>query len=135
MNPFTLAGRTVLVIEDNEVAREEWADALRQEGYAVAAARDGQEALALLAGGLDADLVVLDMFTPVVDGWKFMERRKQHPALSAVPVLITTGLGVACPEWAYALGAAAYLHKPFDAEDLVREVGRCLAPGGVAVAG
>src|SRR5205814_1831796 len=111
--------RTLLVIEDNGAAREDWADALRGEGYEVITAADGRRALALLEGALEPDLIVLDMLTPGVDGWGLLERRKHDPSLAAIPVVITTGLGVACPEWAAALGAAGYLHKPFDAEDLV----------------
>jgi CheY-like chemotaxis protein len=133
MNPDTLAGRTILLMEDNEAARQDWSDALRGEGSAVATAADGREALALLGGGLGPDLIVLDMLTPGVDGWRFLERRQRDPALASVPVVITTGLGVACAEWAGSLGAAGYLHKPFDAEDLVREVRRCLADDPQAV--
>src|SRR5262249_26283849 len=129
MNPDTPAGRRILLVEDNEAAREDWAGALRRCGYAAAAAADGQEALSLLGGGLEPDLIVLDMLTPGVDGWRFLERRKQDPALSAVPVVITTGLGVACAEWAAALGAAGYLRKPLDGGDLGGEVRRCLAGG------
>jgi CheY-like chemotaxis protein len=63
--------------------------------------------------------------TPVFDGWRFLERRRQEAALAAIPVIITTALGVASPEWAASLGAADCLRKPIETEALVQAVRRC----------
>jgi len=122
-------GGALLVVEDDPAVREEWAAALRRVGYAVTTAADGRQALALLREGLTPPLIVLDMLTPEVDGWHFLERKRHDPALAAVPVVITTGLGVASSEWAASLGAAGYLRKPVEIDDLLREVGRCLGGG------
>jgi two-component system response regulator MprA len=124
MSSDTPAGGTLLIVEDNEVVRARLAVVLRRAGYAVALAANGQEALSALRGGLRPDLILLDMLLPVADGWRFLERRRQ-PALAAVPVVILTGLGVASPEWATALGAAGLLRKPAETEALLREVRRC----------
>jgi CheY-like chemotaxis protein len=125
MSADTPGSGTLLIVEDNEVVREGLAVVLRRAGYAVALAANGQEALAALRGGVRPDLILLDMLLPAVDGWRFLEQRRQEPALAAIPVVIMTGLGVAGPEWAASLGAAGLLRKPVATEELLREVRRC----------
>jgi CheY-like chemotaxis protein len=117
--------KTLLVVEDNEGVREGLVLLLRRDGYAVEAVGDGWQALERLRNGSPPDLILLDMMTPVLDGWRFLERRRQEAPLAAVPVIITTALGVASPEWAASLGAADCLRKPFEVEDLVQAVRRC----------
>jgi CheY-like chemotaxis protein len=126
------SGGPLLVIEDNELAREGMAKVLTRRGYAVVTAADGAEALERLRDGLRPVLILLDMLTPGVDGWHFLAERRREPTLAAIPVLITTGLIVAAPEWAASLGAAGFLRKPFDVEDLIREVGRCCGQASTA---
>jgi CheY-like chemotaxis protein len=116
--------KQVLLVENDEIIREGMASVLRSEGYGVAAAGDGLEALEYLRRSPAPDLVVLDMLLPVHDGWRFLEDRKRDPALASVPVLITTAIGVASDEWARSLGACGCLRKPFDIETFVREVRR-----------
>jgi two-component system response regulator MprA len=125
MSSDTPADGTLLLVEDNEVMREGLTVVLRHAGYAVTLAANGQEALSALRGGVRPDLILLDMLVPVVDGWRFLEQRRRQPALLAIPVVILTGLGVASPEWATALGAAGLLRKPVETEELLREVRRC----------
>jgi sigma-B regulation protein RsbU (phosphoserine phosphatase) len=118
------AGKPVLIVEDNEVERVGLATILRREGYAVATAADGASALTLLRAGTDPCLILLDMLLPGKDGWDFLTERKRDPELAAVPVIITTALGVASPEWAHSLGAAACFRKPFQVPALLDEVRR-----------
>jgi CheY-like chemotaxis protein len=121
----TLAGLTLLVVEDNEVVREGLAVVLRREGATVALAADGKEALACLRSKPPPDLVLMDMMMPGVDGWAALAETKRDPVLATVPVLIVTGLGVANAEWAASLGAAGFLRKPVETDALLREVRRC----------
>jgi CheY-like chemotaxis protein len=53
--------------------------------------------------------------------------RSLVPALAAIPVVITTALGIASEEWAASLGACGLLKKPFDQDTVLAEVRRCLA--------
>jgi CheY-like chemotaxis protein len=119
-----LLGRTILVVEDDEATREWLMLFLRREGCAVIAVGDSEEALAYLRAALAPNLIVLDMLTPRMDGWVFLEERRREPALARIPVLITTALGVASPEWAAALGATGCLRKPADLEALLSEIHR-----------
>jgi CheY-like chemotaxis protein len=119
-----LLGRTVLLVEDNEATREWMTILLRREGCAVVPVADGEEALAYLRAALAPNLIILDMLTPGVDGWAFLDQRRREPALARVPVLINTSLGVASPEWAESLGAAGCLRKPADLDSLLGEIRR-----------
>ena len=121
-----MPGETILVAEDNAEEREGLAGVLRQRGYTVLTACDGAEALRLLQTGPAPGLILLDMLMPGCDGWQFLDRRQPSPALAAVPVVLTTGLGTANAEWAASLGAAGLLRKPFDVEALLAEVRRWL---------
>jgi CheY-like chemotaxis protein len=127
MPPDPLQDKLILVIEDNEVVREGLAVVLRRFGCAVALAGDSGEALGLLRGGLRPHLILLDMFTPGLDGWGFLDQRRRDPSLASIPVVINTALGVASAEWASALGAAGLLRKPVQTEILIDEVRRCCA--------
>jgi CheY-like chemotaxis protein len=119
-----LLSRTILVIEDDDATREWLTYFLRREGGAVIAVGDSEEALAYLRAARPPNLIVLDMLTPRMDGWAFLEQRRAEPALARIPVLITTALGMASPEWAAALGAAGCLRKPADVEALLSEIRR-----------
>ena len=118
---------TLLVVEDNDIAREGMAAILRQEGYAVETATDGREALDRCLGAPAPALNLLDMMLPVLDGWGFLQRRQRLPTLASIPVIITTGLGIAGNEWAASLGASALLHKPIDTEPLLKAIKQSLA--------
>jgi CheY-like chemotaxis protein len=115
--------KTLLVVEDNEVAREGLAVILRREGYAVALAADGQQGLDYLAANPAPDLILLDMLMPVLDDWRFLELLR--PRADRVPVIVTTGT-VFSREWAAEHGCAGFIKKPIDTESLLAEVRRCL---------
>jgi CheY-like chemotaxis protein len=121
-----MPGETILVAEDNAEEREGLALVLRQRGYTVRTARDGAEALRLLHTGPAPGLILLDMLMPGCDGWQFLDRRQPSPALTSVPVVLTTGLATANAEWAASLGAVGFLRKPFDVDALLGEVRRWL---------
>jgi CheY-like chemotaxis protein len=118
-------GKMLLVVEDNEVAREGLAAILRREGYAVALATDGQQALDYLVGNPAPDLILLDMLMPVLDGWHFLDQLRRSGRLGSVPILVTTGT-ILTQEWARDHGCAGFIKKPIDAESLLEEIRRCL---------
>jgi CheY-like chemotaxis protein len=109
----------VLVVDDEESARELVSALLRRHGFAVATASGGAEGLRLAAQMRPA-VIVLDVMMPEVDGWAVLQRLKTDPDLAAIPVVMNTA--VAEPSQGYVLGAAAYLTKPLDAQELVQAV-------------
>jgi two-component system chemotaxis sensor kinase CheA len=86
------AGRRVLVVDDAAVVREVQVAALRRAGYEVQAAADGAEALAVLRRW-PADLALVDIEMPVMDGLALTQALRADPALRGTAVLIFTSLG------------------------------------------
>jgi CheY-like chemotaxis protein len=89
-----------LVIADDTIRRELLATKLRQNGFTVVVATDGNEALNGLCNAPVPDIILLDMLIPAGhgDGWWFLEQRSRIPALVSIPIVITTSLPCACEE-------------------------------------
>src|SRR5262249_40861791 len=117
--------KRLLVVEDNAILRKGLAVVLREEGFTVVTAENCQEALNGLQTGSLPDLILLDMHTPVLDGWGFLKLLRTSPAAS-VPVLVTTGNAILSTEWAASQGCAGLLRKPVEPETLLPEIHRCL---------
>lgn len=117
-------GEIVLIVENDFAAREAMAAILKRRGYSPVTAKDGSVALALLAGWIDPDLIVLDMLMPGLDGWTFLDalRQSRH---RKVPVIVVSGVDLS-DEWAADHGCVGFLHKPIDGADLLEAVGRVL---------
>jgi putative two-component system response regulator len=82
--------------------------------YTVHSASNGQRALDFLERGGRADLVLLDVVMPVLDGFQVCRKLKATPGLDAIPVLFLTSLeSAADEEFGLSLGAEDFIHKPF----------------------
>jgi CheY-like chemotaxis protein len=125
--------KTILVVEDDDITRTGFGTVLRDRGYKVGLAANGQQALEYVQNYGQPDLIILDMLLPDVDGWNFLRRRDARTA--AVPVLIVTALGVASNQWATSLGAAGWLRKPIDMNQLLEKVEAILGADGGSRAG
>jgi CheY-like chemotaxis protein len=120
--------RTVLVVDDNEITREGLGVILAREGYEVVLAANGREALSVLRGVAPPDLVLLDMLMPVFDGWAFLGELRRDAPRRSLPVIVMTST-ILTLEWALDHGCQGFLRKPFDGEELLAEVRRCLDRG------
>src|SRR5258708_5631909 len=118
----------VLVIDDIPEVRHCLALMLGWEGYSVAAAGDGRQALEYLCAHAPPRLIVLDLAMPVMDGWQFLTERQHYPHLRGVPVVAFSGLVSTDEPDLLALGVAAVLRKPFDRAQLLDVARRCPAP-------
>ena len=114
----------VLVIEDDTPLREEVADLLRSDGYQVLEAASGKAGLDILRATPHVDLVLLDLWMPDMDGWAFRAEQRRDSALQHVPVIVLTADGSA---QARAIDSAAFLRKPFEAQQLSSTVRRVLS--------
>jgi DNA-binding NtrC family response regulator len=111
------AAPVVLVVDDDPVARDLLAEVLAKEGYRVAAAGSGGEALEL-ARGTPLDLAIVDLRMPELDGLAVM--RGLHGLRPGVPVVILTAFAtIETAMEAIRAGAYDYLSKPFQL-DLIR---------------
>jgi adenylate cyclase len=120
------AGGVILVVDDNEDNREMLARRLERQGYEIRTATGGGEALAMLAHE-SADLVLLDVMMPDLDGYTVLARLKADPALRDIPVLMISSLDeVESVARCIELGADDYLPKPFSPVILRARVGASL---------
>jgi CheY-like chemotaxis protein len=117
------ATKTILIIEDDADIRDALMQILEFEGYQVAAANNGQEALEFLHHSEKPDLILLDLMMPIMDGWQFRAEQRRDPELSAIPVVIVSADGRVYQK-ATAIGAAGYLKKPVELEILLSTVER-----------
>jgi CheY-like chemotaxis protein len=107
----------ILVVEDDTDTRRFMQTWLELEGYRVRAARNGREALDLLAREMPCVMVV-DLMMPVMDGVEFRRRQQEIPELARVPFVLVSGTGEA-PRIARDLGIRDVVAKPCDAERLL----------------
>lgn len=103
----------LLVVDDDREIREALRSALEDEGFTVAVAANGAEALTKLEERRPR-LVLLDLMMPIVDGWEVLDRMRADPSLDDVRVCV-------CSARSGDLGATRadfVLHKPFDLDQL-----------------
>jgi DNA-binding NtrC family response regulator len=114
----------ILVVDDEASARTALAELLRTEGYAIETAADGFKALARLED-FAADLVLTDLNMPGIDGVELLRKVKEtHPGLPVV--LMTAFGGVETAVAAMREGAADYLTKPLNTDELVIVLARTI---------
>jgi CheY-like chemotaxis protein len=114
------AGRpSVLVVDDDDSIREVLAEVLRDEGYRVASAGNGEQALREMHEHGHPDLMLLDLMMPVMSGWELLEILQGNAELSHIPVVIVSAMN--------APGACEHLAKPIDLDRLLATVSRLTA--------
>jgi len=119
---------TILLAEDEPQTAQLIMFKLKQAGFNVAHAPDGEQALALVASSQPV-LILLDGLMPVMDGFEVLRRLKEDQRTRPIPVImltarardkdVVTGLE---------LGAADYMIKPFSPSELVARVRKVLGP-------
>jgi two-component system, chemotaxis family, chemotaxis protein CheY len=112
-------GTRLLVVDDDPTIREMLEMLLDSEGYEVATASNGADALDALPE-LHPDLIILDMKMPVMDGWEFMDRYRTLPDATAPVVVLSAAQDTG--RRAAEVGAQAYVSKPFAIDDLLKVV-------------
>lgn len=116
----------ILIAEDEPSIVVSLEFLLRGAGYEVTIARDGEEALEA-AERVKPDLMLLDVMLPAVNGFEVCRRVRQTPALRHVPILFLTARGLENEiTKGLALGATAYMTKPFATKELIRAVDELL---------
>jgi CheY-like chemotaxis protein len=116
--------KTVMLVEDDDDARDALAALLEEADYQVLQAPNGAEALRILeARPGSCDIILLDLMMPVMNGWDFRRLQKRRAALANIPVVLMS----AGAQIAFAvedLDAAGYVSKPVEIADLIEKVER-----------
>jgi DNA-binding response OmpR family regulator len=121
--------KTVLVVEDepNIVLSLEYV--IKKAGYEVRVARDGEEALKAVEEAAP-DLILLDVMIPKRDGYDVCQTIRANPAWNDVNIIMLTARGREVErEKGLALGADAYITKPFSTRELTDRLKRVLGAG------
>lgn len=110
--------KKIILIVDDELSPRLFMKRTLEKDYTILEAHDGEEALQI-ARMRKPDLILMDIMMPKVDGYTACSTIKSDPELSAVPVVMVTGLGFRLNQaLATRVGADSYLTKPFTVEEL-----------------
>lgn len=122
-------GQRVLVVEDDPEIRYLLSVVLDDEDREIVTVEDGASVESVLDEG-PVDLVLLDLILPDLDGRTLLTRLRENPATATVPVVVISARSDAdIRQDCYALGADAYIEKPFDPDALESEVAMRLERG------
>lgn len=121
--------QTVLVVDDEFGVAEVVQSILEDEGYRVATAINGKQALARL-GELTPDLIILDYMMPIMDGTQTLAAIRNDPAFANLPVIMMSSLEEAAVRET-CTGYNSFLRKPFRAAMVLKVVAQLLleSPG------
>ena len=115
-------GKKILIADDepNIVVSLEFL--MKQQGYEVKVARDGEEALAAVAA-FGPDLILLDVMMPRMSGYDLCQKLRENPAWQGIRIVMLSAKGrdVEVTK-GMAVGADAYVTKPFSTKDLLARV-------------
>lgn len=100
-------------MEDEQMLRDLYVEALQKQGFVVLSATDGVEALEQVQKHVEEiDLIVLDLLMPRKDGFEVLEAMNKHDQWKNIPVIVATNLSEESDkEKAFALGANEYIVK------------------------
>lgn len=115
--------KKILFVEDEPHLQKAVGEVLKQEGFEILAALDGEQGLNL-AKKEKPDLVLLDLILPKKDGFEVLKELKADEKTKDTPVIILTNLeGTGDVEKALELGATTYLVKAnYELEDVIRKI-------------
>ena len=105
--------KSILLIEDDLAIQEMYKEKLREEGYRVLTVTDGKVAMQRIRQG--ADLILLDILMPNLNGFEILKRAKSEDGTKNIPVIVLTNIGSdsidSDKKLAFSLGAADYMIK------------------------
>lgn len=121
-------GKTIMIVDDSDTMRNVVAGVLKGAGYDVIEGKDGKDALSKLTGQ-KVHLMISDVNMPVMDGFEFVSEVKKLPAYKFTPVImLTTEMAESKKDKGRAVGAKAWVVKPFQPDQLLAAVGKLILP-------
>jgi len=121
-----LKGKKILLAEDNEVNRLVAITVLDNYGVITIEAKNGAEAVKTLKYGKDYDLVLMDMQMPVMGGLEATEVIRKELKMDIPIIALTANAIKGDSERCIAAGMNGFVSKPFEENDLINEIARCL---------
>jgi CheY-like chemotaxis protein len=121
-----MSKKRILVVDDEQISREGVAEVLTDDGYEVAVAADGHEAITLLSS-FQPDLVLTDLQMPRLNGIGVLGHVK-HVSPTTPVIIFTAHVLIDAQREAQRLGAQDFLNKPLDFDELLKRVAKALTP-------
>lgn len=117
--------KSIILVEDDLALVEMYRDKLRDEGFRVLTVTDGKLALQRIRQG--ADLILLDILMPNLNGFEILKRIKNEETLKNIPVIVLTNIGSNSidndKKLAFSLGATDYMIKSLNTpSDVVEKI-------------
>ena len=119
-------GKKVLIIDDSPSVRQQAGFILQKAGFDVVEAADGLEGLSQVEANADLGLIVCDINMPNMDGLTMLGELKKK-SISLPIIILTTEGGASKINEAKALGAKAFMVKPFEPDSLTAAVDKLIA--------
>ena len=117
--------KTILVVDDSINVRRYLSLTLEKAGYRVEQAKDGQEAVDKLLGGLSVQAVICDIEMPRLDGYGVLEEIKDRAEFAQLPIaMLTSRSNEKHRKLAINLGASAYFSKPYNEQELLEQLAK-----------
>lgn len=114
--------KQILIVDDEPSIIVPLQFLMEQNGYEVAVAFSGEEAMETIAEN-PPDLILLDIMLPIIDGFEVCQRVRENPAWNHIRIVLLTAMGSdANVAKGLALGADAYITKPFSNSEVVAKV-------------
>lgn len=123
-----MGSREVLVVEDDTDLRESLSQALRDHGFGVTPATNGQEALDLLHAGARPSVILLDLMMPELNGWQLRAALRRDPGLAQIPQVVISAYMDETEQSVLALPPDDCLRKPFHIRILIDAIERHCEP-------
>jgi len=125
----------ILVVDDSITTRTLEKNILEAAGYSVELATDGQEALNLVGGGMNPDIIISDVSMPRVGGLELARRIKNNPQTTQIPIILVSSMdSIQDKQLGMEAGADAYISKGgFDQSNLLETIEMIATSEGVKV--
>lgn len=124
-----MAKKHILIVDDVTTNLRFIGELLKEE-YSLSMARSGDQALKMLKK-IDADLILLDVKMPKMDGIDVMEQLSKDESFRKIPVIFLSADGQEeTQDRVYELGAADFIKKPFEPKDLLDRIKKALDAAG-----
>jgi CheY-like chemotaxis protein len=123
-----MSAPTLLLVEDEDQQRESLMMIFESEGYTIHGFRTAEEACANLQA-IKPQLIVSDVKLPGMDGFTFFDKVRERVSAQQIPFIFITGYNdPAAIQSVKRLGAAGYVTKPYELEDLLDKVQKIIPP-------
>jgi CheY-like chemotaxis protein len=114
--------KKILIVDDDTIQLET-AKAMLHKEYEIITAKSGKEALEYFKSGFIPNLILLDILMPEMDGWETFSKIRGISLLQNVPIAFVTAVNeLVVEEHAFEMGAADYIKKPYEKDDIQKRV-------------